>query len=475
VVARGASLVTRIPFTPRPWQPMMMEHIAEHRRCALFAKMGSGKTSATLIGLQALDLLDEGPALIIAPKRVAKNTWPAEVKRWNETAHLRVEPIVGNLTERFQAIARPAQFYTTNYEQLPWLVRHFGRNWPYRTIIADESTKLKGHRLRNGGARTDALAKVAHRYENRFIELTGTPSPNGLKDLWGQLWFIDRGKRLGTSFDAFSQRWFRPDPSGYGLEPLRYAQEEIQNAIRDIALTVDPADWIKLDPVIETDIVVPLPAAARGVYEKMEREMFLELERSGALHEIEAVNAAVRTNKCLQIASGALYLGDASDAGPREWADLHDAKLEALESVVNEAGGMPVLVAYQFKSDLARILKAFPQARYFDDSRETEDAWNAGRIPILVAHPDSAGHGSNLQHGGNILVDFSSGWNLESDDQIIERLGPMRQYQAGYDRPVYRYRIIAEGTVDAMVKERRTSKRRVQDILLENMKRKGLV
>jgi SNF2 family DNA or RNA helicase len=453
----------------------MLDFLAENRRGMLAARMGSGKTGAVLVGLNSLDLLDEGPALIVAPKRVAKNTWPAEAEKWIETTHLRVEPIIGTLTERFQALARPAQFYTTNYEQIPWLVRHFGKNWPFRTIIADESTRLKSFRLRNGSQRAAALAKVAHRYENRFIELSGTPAPNGLKDLWGQLWFLDRGARLGTSFDAFSQRWFRPSPNGYGLEPLRYAQEEIQNAIRDITLTVDPGDYIKIDPVIKTDIIVPLPAAARGVYEKMEREMFLELERSGALHEIEAVNAAVRTNKCLQIASGALYLGDARDPGAREWADLHDAKLEALESIVEEACGAPILVAYQFKSDLARILKAFPQARFFDDSRETEDAWNAGRIPMLVTHPDSAGHGSNLQHGGNILVDFSSGWNLESDDQIIERLGPMRQYQSGYDRPVYRYRLIAENTVDGMVKLRRESKRSVQEILLENMKRKGLI
>lgn len=463
-----------IPFAPRPWQPGMMDHIAEHRRCALFAKMGSGKTSATLMALSCIAELDEGPALILAPKRVAKNTWPREVEHFSDLAHLRVEPIVGTLTERFQAMARPAQFYTTNYEQLPWLVRHYGSKWPFRTIIADESTRLKGHRLRNGGARTAALAKVAHRYENRFIELTGTPSPNGLKDLWGQLWFLDRGKRLGTSFDAFSQRWFRPAPGGYGLEPLRYAQDEIQDAIRDICLTVDPADWITVDKVIETDILVELPPAARATYTKMEKEMFLELERSGALHEIEAVNAASRTLKCLQIAAGAIYLGDAMTPGPREWEPLHDAKLEALDSIVEEACGTPILVAYQFKSDLARILKAFPQARFFDDSRETEDAWNRGEIQMLVAHPASAGHGSNLQHGGNILVDYSSGWDLELDDQIIERIGPMRQYQAGLDRPVYRYRIIAEDTVDQMVKERRSSKRRVQDILLEAMKRKGL-
>lgn len=464
-------MTSRIPFIPRPWQPGMMEHIARQRRCALFAKMGSGKTSAVLIGLQSIEALDEAPALIVAPKRVAKNTWPKEVERWNETAHLRVEPIVGTLTERFQALARPAQFYTTNYEQIPWLVRHFGRNWPFRTIIADESTRLKSHRLRNGSQRAAALAKIAHRYENRFVELTGTPSPNGLKDLWGQLWFLDRGERLGSSFDAFSQRWFRPSRDGYGLEPFPFSQEQIQDAIRDLCLTVDPADWIKLDKVIETDILIELPTKARDVYRKMEKEMFLELERSGALHEIEAVNAASRTLKCLQIASGALYLGEASDPGAREWADLHDAKLDALASVVEEACGTPILVSYQFKSDLVRILKTFPQARYFDDSRETEDEWSAGRIPMLIAHPASAGHGSNLQHGGNILVDYSSGWDLEADDQIVERIGPMRQYQSGLDRPVYRYRLIAEDTVDVLVKERRTSKRRVQDILLEAMKR----
>ena len=450
----------------------MLDHIAQHRRSALWARMGAGKTAAVLVGLNAIRLLDEGPALVIAPKRVAKNTWPKEVEKWNETAHLRVVPIVGTLTERFQAIAQRADFYTINFEMLPWLQRHHGKNWPYRTIIADEATRLKGHRLRNGGIRTDALAKVAHRYENRFLELTGTPAPNGLKDLWGQLWFLDRGARLGSSYDAFTERWFKPSRDSYGVVPLPFAQEEIQERCRDICLTVDPGDWIKVDKVIETDVIVELPERARGLYRKMEKEMFLELERSGVLHEVEAVNAASRTQKCLQLASGALYLGSATDPGAREWEETHDVKLQALESIIEEACGTPVLVAYQFKSDLARILKAFPQARYFDDSRETEDAWNAGRIPVLVAHPASAGHGSNLQHGGNILVDYSSGWDLEADDQIIERIGPMRQYQSGLDRPVFRYRIIAEDTVDVLVKERREGKRSVQSILLDAMKRR---
>ncbi len=451
----------------------MIDHIASHRRCAVWAKMGAGKTGSTLVALQAIERLDEGPGLILAPKRVALNTWPREAERWEQTAHLDIVPIVGNLTQRLQALAaftqnrRPAQFHATDYGQLPWLVRHFGRNWPFRTIIADESTRLKSYRLRNGSQRATALATVAHRYAGRMVLLTGTPSPNGLQDLWGQFWFVDRGAALGTSFEAFKQRWFQRSFSGYGIDPLPHAQREIQERCRDLAITIDPADWITLQPVIESDIVVTMPDKARDQYRKMEREMFLELEHLGNLHEVEAVNAAAKTNKCLQLAAGAAYVDDKG-----AWAEVHDAKLQALESVIEEAAGMPVLVAYQFKSDLARILRHFPQARYFDDSRETEDAWNAGRIPILVAHPLSAGHGSNLQHGGNILVDFSSGWDLEGDDQIIERLGPMRQYQSGYDRPVYRYRIMAEGTVDFMVRERRQSKRSVQEILLEHMKRK---
>lgn len=461
-----------VKWQAREWQPAMIDHIAEHRRCALLARMGSGKTSCVLKALSAIEMLDEAPALIIAPKRVARNTWPNETKRFTDFAHLTVVPIIGTQTERFQAIAKPSPFYSINYENLPWLQKHHGRNWPYRTIIADESTRLKGHRVIKGGQRSAALAKVAHAYSNRFIALTGTPSPNGLIDLWGQMWFVDKGKRLGLTFTAFKERWFRPAHNGFGVEPFEFAQEQIQNLIRDVCLTIDPADYMPLTPIIETDIMIQLPDKARVEYRKMERQMFIELEHLGNLHEVEAVNAASKTQKCLQIASGSLYLGDADDPGAREWAEIHDVKLQALESIVEEACGMPVLVAYQFRSDLARILRHFPQARYFDDKPETEDAWNRGEIPILVAHPDSAGHGSNLQHGGNILVDFSSGWNLESDDQIIERIGPMRQFQSGLDRPVYRYRLIAEDTVDEMVKLRRESKRSVQEILLEAMKRR---
>jgi SNF2 family DNA or RNA helicase len=359
-----------------------------------------------------------------------------------------------------------------NYENLPWLYDHFGKkNWPFRTIIADEMTRLKGHRgnlshgLR-GGQRTNALAKVAHLANvERFIGLTGTPCPNGLKDLWGQIWFLDQGERLGTTYDAFKQRWFQRAFDGHGIDPLHFAQEQIQDRIKDICLTIDPRDYMQIDDVIEHEIEVELPGRAMDAYLKMQKQMFVELEHDFGGHEIEAVNAAARTNKCLQMAAGSVYHDKEGN-----YAELHKAKLEALDSIREEANGMPLLISYIFRSDLERMKAHFKELRHIDDV--SEDDWNKGRVPMMAAHPASAGHGLNLQEGSNILVDFTSGWDLEYDDQIVERIGPMRQFQSGLDRPVYRYRIMAQGTVDYLVKARRQSKRSVQQILLEAMKQK---
>lgn len=435
--------------------------------------MGAGKTGGTLFPLEGVRLLEDDPVLLLGPKRVAVGStkdspgvWAEEAKKW-DNFHEEVVPIKGTQTERFQAMSKRALFYAINYEQIPWLVKHWGRNWPYRTIVADELTRLKSFRLLQGGQRTAALAKVAWMpHVNRFIGLTGTPAPNGVKDIWGWMWYLDKGQRLGRTYSAFTQRWFQRSWDGFGIEPLPFAQEQIQDLIRDICITIDPTDYgLKLDDVIETDVVVDLPDKARDVYREMEKRMFIELEHDFGTPEIEAVSAAGRTNKCLQIANGFVYGED------RRPHDLHHAKLDALESIVEEANGMPVLVSYQFVEDLAAIKRAFPKAKGIDETTEAE--WNAGRVPMLVVHPASAGHGLNLQWGSNILVDYSSGWNLESDDQVIERIGPMRQYQAGLNRPVYRYRILAADTVDFMVKERRLSKRLVQSILLEAMKRRA--
>ena len=456
-------------FKPRPWQPPMLDHIAEHPRCAVFAHMGAGKTGATLHALSGIALMEEAPALIIGPKRVARDVWTAEAEKWSSLAGVEVVPIMGTQTERFQALAKKALYYSVNYEQLPWLQKHFGRNWPYRTIIADESTRLKGMRERGqGGQRTNALAKVAWMpCVKRFIELTGTPAPNGLKDLWGQLWYLDRGERLGQSFTAFKERWFQRSWDGHGIEPFQFSQDQIQARINDICITVDPRDYIQIDKPIETDVVVHLPDKAQDIYRKMEKQMFVELEHDFGTHEIEAVNAAARTNKCLQIAAGFVYH---EVDGVRLAQELHDAKLQALESIREEANGMPLLISYTFNEELALLKRHFPWIKHIDEVDLKE--WNKGHVPAMACHPASAGHGLNLQEGTNILVDFSSNWDLEYDDQIIERIGPMRQYQSGLNRAVHRYRIMAHGTVDYLVKARRETKRSVQSILLEAMKRR---
>lgn len=455
----------RQAFTPRPYQGMIIDHILGSKRCAVWAGMGTGKTVATLTAIEAILMVEDGPVLVVAPLRVATGTWPDEVLKWEHLRGMNIVAITGTEKERVEAIRSPAQVYTTNYEQLVWLVAYWGDRWPYRTVVLDESTRVKSFRLRQGGKRAQALGSIAHTRINRLVELTGTPASNGLKDLWGQAWFIDAGNRLGRTFTAFSQRWFQTARDGFGLEPMRHAQKEIQDKLRDVCLTIEAKDWFDLKEPIINDIMVTLPPKARKHYKDMEKEMFTSLD-SG--HEVEAFNAAAKTQKCLQIANGAMYVGE----GAIEWRELHKAKIEALESIVEEAAGMPVLVAYNFVSDLARLLKAFPQGRHLDKNPQTIRDWNEGKIPLLFAHPASAGHGLNLQDGGNILVFFAVNWNLEEHLQIIERIGPTRQMQAGHDRPVFIHRILAKGTVDELVLERLETKREVQDILMDAMKRR---
>lgn len=455
----------RKEFTPRPYQGMIIDHILDVPRCAVWSGMGTGKTVATLTALEILQMVEDGPALVVAPLRVATGTWPDEVLKWKHLAGMNISVITGTEKERIIALRAPAQVYTTNYEQLVWLVAYWGDRWPYKTVVLDESTKVKSFRLRQGGKRAQALGGIAHTRITRLVQLTGTPASNGLKDLWGQVWFIDAGARLGRTYSAFSSRWFAKGYDGFSLEPTRGAQKEIQDRLRDVCLTIEAKDWFDLRQPIINNILVSLPAKARKHYRDMEKDMFTALDTG---HDVEAFNAAAKTQKCLQIANGAMYVGE----GAVEWKELHKAKLEALDSVIEEAAGMPVLVAYHFKSDLARLLKAFPQGRQLDKNPQTIRDWNAGKIPVMFAHPASAGHGLNLQDGGNIIVFFGLNWNLEEHLQIIERIGPTRQLQAGYDRPVFIHRIIARDTVDELVLERLETKREVQDILMDAMKRR---
>lgn len=463
-------MTLRRPFTARSYQHAALEHLLAQPRCALWAGMGLGKTVSALTALELLKSIEPGPALVIAPLRVAESTWPDEAAKWVHLANSVVQPVVGTAEQRRAALKKSASVYTINYDNLPWLIEHLDGKWPFRAIVADESTRLKGFRLRQGAQRAKALARVAHCKTERFVELTGTPSPNGLLDLWGQIWFLDKGERLGRTFSAYQQRWFSAvqvgdHPRAVKWAPLPHAQTEIEAKLRDICLSLSARDYFDLaEPIINT-IRVDLPAKARRLYKDMERQMFLALE-CGA--EVEAFNAASKTIKCLQLANGAIYTDDTHSA----FTEVHDAKLQALESIVEEAAGAPILVAYHFKSDLARLQRAFPQGKALGKDPQTIRDWNAGKIPLLFLHPASAGHGLNLQDGGNILAVFGHWWNLEEYQQVVERIGPTRQAQAGHDRPVYIHHIVATGTVDELVMARRESKREVQDLLLNAMRRK---
>lgn len=427
--------------------------------------MGTGKSGATLSAIDVLLMLEGGPVLIVAPLRVARTTWPDEVRKWRTFSHLRVSVVTGSLAERERALLVKADIYTTNFESLPWLVERYGENWPFKIVVVDESTKLKGFRLRQGTQRAKALGRVAHTKVQRIVELTGTPSPNGLNDLWGQVWFLDRGHRLGKTYDAFRQRWFEKSFDGYSISPKDHAQEQIQRALRDLCITIDGKDWFDLREPVVTNLYVDLPAKARALYEDMEKRMFMEIEE----HQVEAFGAAARTVKCLQLANGAAYVG----GDTREWREIHDAKLQVLEEIVEEAAGMPVLVAYNFKSDLERLRKVFPDGIWLSEDAGLRAA-QAGKGRIWFGHPASMGHGvDGLQYHSNILAFFGHNWNLEERLQMIERIGPTRQMQAGMDRPMFIYNIIARDTVDEMVIERVNSKRAVQDILLDAMKTKG--
>jgi SNF2 family DNA or RNA helicase len=457
--------MTRQLFTPRPYQDMMRDHILAHPRCAIWAGMGLGKSVSTLSAVDILLLSTDDPVLILSPLRVATGVWPAEAHKWSHLSDISVVPIVGSETERLAAVRIPARVYTCNYDNLVWLVEYWGDRWPYRIVVADEATRLKGFRLKQGGVRARALGKIAHSKVDRFIQLSGTPTPNGLQDLWGMVWMLDKGERLGRTYEAFKNRWFQRSFDGYGVVPLPFAQKEIQERLADLCLAIDAADWFDLEKPIVTDIYIDLPARARVHYREMEDKMFTEMEG----HPVEAFGAAARTQKLLQICSGAAYLHGEN----KEWSVLHNAKIDALSSVVEEAAGMPILVAYNFVSDLARLKAAFPQGRHLDKDTKTVDDWNAGKIPLLFAHPKSAGHGLNLQDGGNIIVYFAVNWNLEEHMQILERIGPTRQMQAGHERNVFVYRILARHTVDEMVLDRLDNKRAVQDILLDAMKRRA--
>lgn len=472
-------LILRAPQIP------MVDWLTEHARCGLWAGMGIGKSSATLFALDSLRLMGEidvrNPTLVMGPMRVARDTWPDEVRKWDQFRDLRIVPLVGTPEERLRKLRIPADIYTVSYELAPWLVGQYLAKWPFRQVIADESDRLKGFREKSkhgtklhsekaghSGKRAHEVARIAHQLTDRWINLTGTPASAGYKDLWGQTWYIDRGERLGRTFSAFQQRWFRKKwNSEYGIEIMPHSAAEINVLLRDIYLTVNPKDYFDLQEPIYSKIEVNLPPQARKLYDQAKSEMYIGLEElRNQPGGINIVNAGVLSQKCLQLANGAVY------TKRPEWVRVHDQKLEALDSIVHEAAGAPIMVAYNFRSDLERILKTFPQAVDISTPSGFRD-FKSGKRSIGVAHPKSMGHGiDGLQYLCNIMVYFGHDWKTGERMQILERIGPMRQFQAGLERPVYVYDIVARGTEDENVMRVHHENISIQDVLLEAMNRR---
>lgn len=451
-------------FTPRPYQQLSMEFLLENQRCALWAAPGLGKTGVVYMLLDLLMLASSRffPALVIAPKKVCNIVWPSEQKKWVQFKDIKVVNIAGDVHERRMALQEPADVYLINFDNIPWLVNQLGSKWPFKIVIVDEATKLKNFRLTQGGVRARALAQVA-RSVGRFIELTGTPAPNGLKDLWGQMWFLDFGARLGASYDAFIKRWFIVEAYTMKLIPRESAQKEIYAALADITLALRPEDWFDLRKPVHSIRHVPMPPDARKFYDKLEDEMFVKLENE---REISAPIALALTTKLLQVTGGAVLDTE------KDWHAIHDAKLDDLEELIEELNGENVLVVYHYQHEWERFKQRWPHARKFVNEKDEAD-WNAGKIPFMAIQPQSGGHGTSLQYGGRVIIFFTNQYNLELRMQVIERLGATRQAQAGFDRSVLIYDLCMTDTVDIEALEVLTEKMSVQDALMLARSRRG--
>lgn len=463
----------------------MVDFLIEHERCSLWAGMGIGKTPAELYAMDVLKLMGrigDSPTLVVGPMRVARDVWPNEAAKWEQFADLKIIPLVGcTEAERIRRLRQRADIFTIDYELLPWLVEYYLDRWPFKQVVADESDRLKGFRMKKktkknpdgidignqkGGAsakRAYAIGRVAHTLVKRWVNLTGTPAPEGYLDLWGQMWFVDRGARLGNTYSAYQDRWFRTLRNGK-TELMPHSKPEIDALLKDVCLTIDPKDYFDLREPIVTPITVQLPKAARKIYRELEKKLFADL---GNGVEIEVFNSRALSNKCLQLANGAVY------TDYPQWAPVHSEKLEALESISHEVTHAPLLVAYSFRSDVARIRKMFPKAVELSDAKGME-IFKAGGAAVGLAHEKSMGHGvDGLQYVTNVLVRFGHRWPHGERTQMLERIGPMRQFQAGFDRPVWVYDIIAESTLDEEVIESHTTKCGTQQALMNAMKRRG--
>ena len=446
-------------FTPYPYQTRAVQWILDRPACGLFLGMGMGKTVVTLTALDELlfNRQETRRVLVIAPLRVAQDTWAKEAAKWDHLRHLRVSRVLGSARARLAALDAEADLYVINRENVPWLVEQC-RPWPFDMVVIDELSSFKSVQAKRFRALRSVLGRI-----RRIVGLTGTPAPNGLIDLWPQVYLLDRGERLGRTIGAYRSRYFRPDRTDghivYSYRPLPGAQEAIQTRLADLCLSLRKEDYLSLPgQLYETALVAPPPALLKR-YRQFEREQVLQV--AGEDGEIVALSAAALSNKLLQFANGAIY---DMEKGVHE---LHGLKLDALEELIEAANGEPVLVFYAFRHDRDRIMARFACREL--KTGEDIDAWNRGEIPVALAHPASVGHGLNLQQGGHIIIWFGLTWSLELYQQANERLN-----RPGQTHVCRIYHLVLKGTHDervlAALKRKDTSQRALIDALRQIVK-----
>ena len=439
-------------YQPHNYQRQATQFIIDHHEAAILLGMGLGKSVITLTAIWQLmlDYFTIHRVLVIAPLRVARDTWPAEIAKWDHLDGLTVAVAVGTKQDRLNALAASAMVTIINRENMPWLVGQYGDGWPFDMVIIDELSSFKNHRAK----RFTALVKMRP-YVKRWVGLTGTPASNGLMDVWAGFRLLDGGERLGRFITRYRERWFVPDKRN-GMQIFTYkprvgAEDEIYAAIGDMTLSMRTTDHLQLPKLTVTTMPVVLYPKERRVYEQLKSDLVLDLGEA----TIDAANAAALSGKLLQLASGAIYTGDG------QWTAVHERKLDVLEDLIEAANGSPLLVAYWFTHDRERIVSRFPQARELKTSADIE-AWNQGEITLGLIHPASAGHGLNLQSGGHLLVWFSLTWSLELYQQTNARL-----YRQGQTEPVTITHLVTEGTLDETVLKALDAKDATQAALID--------
>lgn len=439
-------------YKPHDYQRYAIDFIRTHPQAALFLDLGLGKTIITLTALQHMMTEDFTVAkpLIIAPLRVARDTWPEELHKWDHLTNLTMGVMVGTPAQRQQALHADADIWVINRENLPWLDKQLKGDWPFDTVIIDELSSFKSHAAK----RFKALKHNRQRIR-RIYGLTGTPAPNNLMDIWAPFRLIDQGKRLGKTITSYRDQYFTPGKrNGYTVyewKLKRGADEQIHDAIADITVSMKAIDHLDMPPATTVDRHVHLDKTAAKSYHQLRDDMVAELGET----IIDAGSAGVLAGKLQQLAGGAIYTDD-----EHNWTAIHDAKLDALDDIIEESAGQTVLVAFWFKHDLERLRARYPTGRLLDTDQDMAD-WKAGRIQLGFIHPASAGHGLNLQSGGHILVWFTPTWSLELYEQTNGRLN-----RQGQTHPVTIIRIITAGTIDTRIVQALEKKDTTQQALI---------